>query len=297
MWLWITTACLLKLPVAPPLANAPAPFGGPWETAVFADQDLVGRIWDVRRARFATEDDLLADLRTVDVVLLGEKHDNPDHHRLQARLVQELLPASCVLEMLDDGDPIAPATTSAELAALSQWDSSGWPSFSLYAPVVEACYAAKARIDAGHPTRLQLSTARSGGLAALGPEVTAGLPPLNLDEAARSALASTITAAHCGQLPPESTEPMVQMQMTKDAGMSRALLRSQRPTVLIAGTGHADTLYGVPRYLDRPSRSVLWVEVREGVTDPRSYDESRGDWLWFTPRVDDLDPCAAFSTP
>src|SRR4051812_674712 len=53
-------------------------------TKLDVDHPLVGRVWDVKNATFITRDALWAKLVTADYVLLGEKHDNPDHHRLQA---------------------------------------------------------------------------------------------------------------------------------------------------------------------------------------------------------------------
>lgn len=292
MWLWIATACLPKLPPPPPtFPGAPEPVGDPWSAVMYADDPLVGRIWDVHRRAWASEEQLVADLKTVDVVLVGEKHDNPDHHRLQARIVTALRPASCVFEMLDDGDPIAAARAATELAALAQWDTSGWPPFAMYAPVFDACYGAGAQVVAGHPTRRQVKTVMSG--EALPAAEAAGVPIGAIDDGGRKRLVDAIAGSHCGQLPPEMTGPMVAAQELKDGWMARAVLRSPLPTVLVAGTGHADAGFGVPRYLGRPSRSVMFVEVDSKEYDPARYGFS-ADWLWFTPAVDDLDPCAAF---
>jgi uncharacterized iron-regulated protein len=65
--------------------------------------------------------------------------------------------------------------------------------------------------------------------------------------------------------------------------------------VLIAGNGHVRTDRGVPWYLARirPTArtvSVALLEVREGL-DAAAADLPF-DYVWFTPRVDDRDPCA-----
>ena len=51
---------------------------------------LVGRIFDARTGAFVDEDELLDQLAATRFVLLGERHDRPEHHRLQARIVQAL---------------------------------------------------------------------------------------------------------------------------------------------------------------------------------------------------------------
>src|SRR5436190_24260860 len=45
------------------------------------------RIWDVRTARFVSESALIADVAAARYRLLGEVHDNPEHHRIRARLI------------------------------------------------------------------------------------------------------------------------------------------------------------------------------------------------------------------
>jgi len=44
------------------------------------------------------------------------------------------------------------------------------------------------------------------------------------------------------------------------------------------------------------------VEVRDEWTRPADYEAAFGgplpyDWVWFTPRMDDVDPCARFRRP
>jgi uncharacterized iron-regulated protein len=75
--------------------------------------------------------------------------------------------------------------------------------------------------------------------------------------------------------------------------------------VLIAGAGHVRRDYGVPMYLaskmpDARVISLAFVEVSRGEPDPPAYamqfqrQTLPFDYVWFTPRVDDQDPCAAF---
>jgi uncharacterized iron-regulated protein len=74
--------------------------------------------------------------------------------------------------------------------------------------------------------------------------------------------------------------------------------------VLIAGTGHVRTDRGVPAYLRRIAPaprtvSVAFLEVDPKRPDADSYAArfNRGlpfDYVWFTPAVDDEDPCEKF---
>jgi hypothetical protein len=67
---------------------------------------------------------------------------------------------------------------------------------------------------------------------------------------------------------------------------------------LVAGNGHVRSDRGVPEYLRRAgatSVSLSFVEVRKGEVDPAAYAADQpADFVMFTPRLDDDDPCAKF---
>src|SRR5262245_58173308 len=92
------------------LALAPALFAlrgraAPWVSPLLADHPLVGTIWDARERRATTRAMLDAAAARADFVLLGETHDNPDHHRLQLELLEAMVRAgrrpAVALEQLD----------------------------------------------------------------------------------------------------------------------------------------------------------------------------------------------------
>ena len=131
------------------------------------------------------------------------------------------------------------------------------------------------------------------GLSALG-DAAEGLPlDRELSPAQRASLSDEIVDAHCGHASPSTVEVMIAMQRLKDAWMARALSRAGSGVVLVAGNGHTRADRGVPHYLDGTSVTVSFREVADGETDPAAYDEP-ADFVWFTPRVDDVDPCERF---
>jgi uncharacterized iron-regulated protein len=97
-------------------------------------------------------------------------------------------------------------------------------------------------------------------------------------------------------LPETMFEPMALAQRARDATMGSAMLASRgRPVVLIAGAGHARTDRGVPEFLRAhgPAGSKIvsleFQEVETGVNEPRP---SPFEFVWYTPRATDEDPCA-----
>jgi uncharacterized iron-regulated protein len=249
-------------------------------------------------------------------VLLGEKHDNPDHHRLQAWLVERLAAAgrrpAVVLEMLDASQREALARhlrerprDAAGLGAAVDFEV-GWGPWELYRPIAEAALAAGLPLVAGNLSPAELRRAS----APPGPERDPALRSrLGLDrpypEAARAQLARQIDAGHCGLAPATAIATMIDAQRARDAALADALVQAGTDgAVLIAGSGHTRADLGVPWALRAQDpratlASVAFDEVPRGATTLSDAlaavaDVGPHDFLWFTPRVDDLDPCERF---
>ena len=269
----------------------------------------------MRDGRFVDEREMLGALRGY--VLLGEKHDNPDHHALQARVLEALVDAGAkpvvAFEMFDvekqpaiDEARRASPRDAARIASAVDWEHSGWPSWSFYAPIVQLALDAELPIVAAG-----LSAAKMRAMM----KPADGVPP-DLDEGAqltpeqRASLTDELRASHCGHLPEAMLPVMIRMQRARDVAMAKALAANvddvHREGVLIAGTGHTRTDRGAALDLtardpSRPVSSVAFVEVERGKDQPRAYASRWNttalpfDFVWFTPRATDDDPCAAFA--
>ena len=291
-----------------------------WQSHYGRNHPLTGRIWDVASGEFIDRPTLIMRLARAEFVLLGEKHDNPDHHRLQAEVLRGLIAAgrrpAVGFEMfsVDDAGAItnhlarAPRD-AAGLGPALNWQNSGWPDWAMYQPIAAAALAANLKIIA---TNLPLASARKmsrDGLA-LEPSVQRDL---GLDRPLPAALAATMAAdirkSHCGYGSAEMIQTMVQVQRARDAQMAQSLIAAAdtEGAVLIAGAGHVRSDYGIPIHLaaKAPGRQVVglaFVEVDELEPEPRQYLRVNAaarapfDYLWFTPRVDDKHPCEKFKS-
>ena len=100
------------------------------DTSLGQTHPLTGKIFSVADQAFVTEAQLLDALSGADYVLLGEKHDNPIHHQIQAKIVAGLPNLGAVqLEMLtmNKAQRLSSATSEKEFKEASNWQSSGWP--------------------------------------------------------------------------------------------------------------------------------------------------------------------------
>jgi uncharacterized iron-regulated protein len=292
---------------------------GPWQAPHGREHPLVGRIWDVAAARFIEAATLVSRLAAGRFVLLGEKHDNPDHHRLQAWVLGKLIDAgrrpAVGFEMftVDDAPAIARyvAAHPKDAAGLGEavaWARRGWPAWALYQPIADLALRAGLPLVA---TDLSPSTVRGiggQGLDALAPDLVRRLGldrPLPAD--LRAMMAEEIRRAHCGYASDARVEAMIDVQRARDAQMAERLAAAGKPdgAVLIAGAGHVRHDYGVPVYLrDRVTgaavMTVAFLEVSPHGLEPAAYagrfhrPALPFDYVWFTPRVDDDDPCEKF---
>jgi len=291
-----------------------------WVSSLRDDHPLVGRVWASRLGRFVTQDDVARVVQRARFVVLGERHDNPDHHRLEGWLITAAAAGgrrlAVGMEMLDDDREAALDALAARgerspeaFATAVRWADTGWPAFALYRPVVAAALEAGARIVATHPTRAVRARVGRQGLEALGEAELARLHVYpRLSGALRADLDREIEASHCGYASGAMVEAMAAVQELKDAWMAARLVERSGPdgAVLVAGAGHARRDRGVPRLLARQlaegaAGAAAWsivtvglVEVEEDARDVASYEPDRFDFLWFTPRVDEVDPCDAF---
>jgi uncharacterized iron-regulated protein len=294
---------------------------GHWLSFFGQDNSLVGRIWDVKGEKFISEHELIGRLGPADYVMLGEKHDNLDHHRLQAQVLRQLYDfgrrPAVAFEMIDFDqgaalqDHLAAAPNDAPKAAKGigkavKWERTGWPDWQHYQPLAQAALAAGAPVVAANlPRRLSRAVGKEG-YAALDAEFVSST---GLDqpqpEGIRLAVEKEIGVSHCGYLPKQAVPAVARVQRAKDAAMAHSLRRAGAGAVLIAGAGHARTDHGVPLVLRRmaPDALVLslsFQEVHIGDTDPALYAENYlakrlpFDYVWFTPRRDIVDPCERF---
>jgi uncharacterized iron-regulated protein len=305
------------------LAFAPALFAlrgraASWVSPQLADHPLVGTIWDARERRPVTRATLEAACARADFVLIGETHDNPDHHRLQLELLEAIVRAgrrpAVALEQLDREHQAALDRARADrpgdagsLADAAQFDRRGWH-WPFYEPIVAFALGNDLPLVAANLSRREASGVVERGYDAIGADAPGRLglsEPLSAAQAA--AIEAAVREGHCGKLPERVVPRMAAAQRARDAVMADAMLtRASAGAVLIAGNGHVRRDLGVPLQLAvrAPDRSVLAVgivEVVEGMARAEDYvtpaagDAPQFDFVVFTPRTLRPDPCAAFA--
>jgi len=311
---WKSTAVPLLL-IGISILGGCSVFAPQWRARHGRDHPLVGRIFDVNARRFVDRSELMTTLSAAEFVLLGERHDHPDHHRLQAEIVGALIERgrrpAIAFEVFDVDDGPAIERYLREhpedvdgIAELVKWSEGGWPDWRFYRPIVARAVSAGLPVVAANLSRAEVRelgrAASEADLENSRPASDATLAALRATEAGRkilelgldrpiepadeAAIADAIRASHCGHAPEPRIPAMILAQRARDAQLAEALASAEGTdgVVLIAGAGHARLDRAAPYYLRLrlPGARVVslaFMEVQDDAIAPGDYAEATGD--------------------
>jgi uncharacterized iron-regulated protein len=256
------------------------------------DHPLAGLVWSTRTGAFVAPQGALERAAQAHYVILGEVHDNPEHHRLQRVALGALArygePRALALEQFDAEHQRgieAARARGADVEALAdagRFDRAGW-NWPLYRPLIEFA------LEHGWPlVAANLSRAEAGAIVR--DPSRSGLPPP--DTELRQALERDMVESHCGKQPEaKRLAGMVEAQRARDVRLARVLAMAGA-SVLITGNGHARRDRGVPLYLPGADIvSIGIIEVEAHKRTPQEYAAGSFDYVWFTSRARRVDPC------
>jgi uncharacterized iron-regulated protein len=241
--------------------------------------------------------EILDAARVADIVVLGEQHDNADHHVRQAAWTQALSPTALVFEMLTPEQADLAAFDWADQATLDAaigWSQSGWPSFDMYFPIFDA--APDAVIYGAGVLREELRAKLQSPLEAHPLSARFGFdqPADPQEQAAREALQAQ---AHCNALPEEMLPMMVDAQRLRDMALADAALQAVDevggPVIIITGNGHARSDWGVPALLAYAAPQLRVFALGQG--EDGGAVTGGFSLTLDAPAPVRTDPCAAFT--
>lgn len=275
-----------------------------WLSPQFRDHPLAGVIVD-GDGKAVSEDRLLSAL-TAPFAFVGEKHDNPDHHRIEAELIRARLDkqpgGAVVFEMLDDtqrpalsrlmrGDDLDTIRTKLD------WPDKGWD-LAVYGPLFQQTLT-DGTLVAGNIGKPFIGRLYAEGEPLLADDPRFGsIALLENSRSTRAHLLDRIFDAHCGMQSRDTLQPMLAIQLAKDASMASAMLDAA-PAMLIAGGEHVRSDSGVPSHVraHQPDAGIVVVQLMEvtaGQDDAKLAIKDAGpaDFYWFTPATRAEDYCA-----
>lgn len=267
---------------------------------VFFYQGLTAaEILDLASGKEISEPVLAERLRSADIVLLGELHDNPFHHQARAGFIPRFADGktTIVAEHLPAGRRVtATGDVGSDLEAAG-FNRSGW-GWPLHQPLFESVLGRGYALIGGNLPAGFSKELVAQGQAAMALSMARSYEQSILSDTARIQLEQDLIDGHCGKLPEKYLAPMKLVQRATDISMATALL-AHRPAVLVAGNGHVRRDYGVPQVLVAldPSLKITSVGFYESGTDHAELIKSltgRYDFIWLTDKTQRSDPCEDF---
>jgi len=262
-----------------------------WQSSEGRDDVALGQIHDLASGQVITPAQLVRQLAAVPRVLVGEKHDNPDHHALQLWLMRALqaqrTQGSLLLEMLQP-EQQARVDAVEDLAQLPNdlpkalgWQE-GWD-WQLYGPIVREALSSHVPLLAANLSLGEMRQAYRQPTALQGAQSNA--------PTVKAALLEQVRAGHCNLLPESQLPAMLAVQQQRDRRIAERLLAAPEPALLFTGAYHARKDLGVPLHLadlgaKGESKVLLLAEVGEQV------EAGMADYVWYTAATPAQDYCA-----
>ncbi|MEM7225238.1 MAG: ChaN family lipoprotein [Pseudomonadota bacterium] len=233
----------------------------------------VGTWLDPKTGQILAADRMIADLAERRIVLLGESHDNPEHHRWQLHTLAALQSRRPELvigfEMFPRSvQPALEAWSKGELSEAEFLEQSRWHEVwgfhpALYLPLFHFARQTRSPTVALNVERDLVARVGQEGWQAIPADQREGVSdPAPADPAYRESLAEVYLLAHGNNDEVDSVENIegddfahfVEAQLTWDRAMAEALAAAAQahPEALIVGIigqGHLEHGYGVPHQL------------------------------------------------
>ncbi|MCY1424416.1 heme-binding uptake, Tiki superfamily, ChaN [compost metagenome] len=261
-----------------------------WQSSEGRTHAELGHILDLASGQLISPEQLVQRLAVAPRVLVGEKHDNPDHHALQLWLLRALqarrAQGSLLLEMLQPEqqplvDKLAGQPLPADLPKALAWQE-GWD-WQWYGPIVTEALQQQEPLLAANISPGEMRQAYRQPASLVGAQSNA--------PAVKAALLEQVRAGHCGMLPESQLPAMLAVQQQRDRRMAERLLAAPQPALLFAGAYHVRKDLGVPLHLadlgaQGESKVLLLAEVGETV------EAGKADYVWYTAAMPEQDYCA-----
>jgi len=262
-----------------------------WQGSEGRDNVQLGQIIELSSGQALSPGQLVQRLADAPRVLVGEKHDNPDHHRLQLWLLRALESrrpqGSLLLEMLEPQQQAlvdaqkGNASPATDLPKALGWQP-GWD-WALYGPIV--------REALGQPYPLLAANLSPDEIRQAYRQPTTPPGERSNAPAVVQALLAQVRAGHCNLLPESQLPAMLAVQQQRDRRIAERLLAAPQPALLLTGSYHARKDLGVPLHLadldDKAEGKVLVLTEVGAAVEP-----AMADFVWYTPATPEQDYCA-----
>jgi uncharacterized iron-regulated protein len=278
---WVLKMSTIKAPV------------GPEEILKLPEGDLI------------TSVQLLNDVGATRVIFIGESHDQIEHHRIQVRMIHDLVAKEkdvvIGMEMFERSQQPTLDRWSqgllTEEAFLKEvrWDSTWGVDYELYKDILDEAKNRHLKILGLNVPRDLVRSVAENGMQGLSPEDRKLLPEMDVANRQHRAYIASIFRGH-EKGSAKDFENFYEAQCLWDEGMAQSLSefldspQAEGKTLLVfAGTGHVVFGFGIPNRLYRrtsiPYQTIVlkaWSEKMNGDLTFTGAPSPLANFLWIT---------------
>lgn len=284
------------------LAGCAGPQTAPDEPAGPSEPAIEPGIYETQTGERVDEGELFELLAEQRFVVVGEKHDDPWHHEVQARIwraVSERVPAALGMEMFQRPYQnaldayVTGQIDEAEMLEQTEYEQRwGFPT-DFYSPMWQSARADELPIVALNAPRELSRKVSEVGIDGLTEEERADVPDLDLSNEIHRTYVRRAFEQHDMELDDARFERFYTAQVLWDETMADTAVRFLRDfpdfstMVILAGVAHADLRFGIPprieRRLDADEDGITVVRpvnlTREPVESPEQFSDE-ADFVW-----------------
>lgn len=285
--------CASKKPVMPPLASVEG------VKRHFAE----GRIIDLDKGTTVSFVRLMEELKDVDVVFVGEVHNNPEHHLIQLQILQGLLarygtPLSVAMEFFDKTrQPQLDQYMRGETEETAFLDAVSWKNnwrfpYHFYRPLIVLVRDQGTRLLGINVPHTIVKKVARGGLKSLTPEERALVAEeMDFENKAHRQYLERIFEQHTFASPHKGDnkgnfEYFYQAQCVWDETMAENIAAYMKKNtgrmVVFTGNGHIIQKFGIPDRLSRRMDISTATIILYPLTERTTINKRMADYVWLT---------------
>lgn len=251
---------------------------------------------ETQSGRVKSAADIALVAKGIRFVFVGESHNNPEHHRAQANVIEALVKAgrdvTVGFEMFtrDNQDNINPFSlgwwTHEEFVEKSNWKKQWGFKYEIYKPIFEVIKTNGLPMVALNVPRDWVRQVSKQGPDSLTPEQKKWVPSLDLTNKDHRSVFDALIGGHPGT----GADGMYAGQVTWDTGMAQTALdamgaigNARKVMVIVAGAGHMMYSQGINyRITKKTGERTLNVTCIDADSS-REVSASLGDYVFAAP--------------
>jgi len=256
-----------------------------------------GQIINMENGKALSFTELIDELETKDLVFIGERHDNPEHHLIQVQILQALMarndrPLTLAMEPFQAfQQPILDQYMKGSLSEEMFLKDVGWREqwgfdYHLYRPLIDMAKENGSKILAiNAPGDITRKVARSG-LASLNPEERSKLASdIDLENKSHRAYLREVYRTH-PHFNLKNFEFFYQAQCVWEDTMAENIgtffRKHKRKMVVLSGNGHIIKKFGIPDRILKHVQVDLATIVLFSFAGRLEIEKATADYIWIT---------------